>query len=903
MTPLRTLIAGFLLVPFVALHATEPGEPSAKRYTIPSWGDFAVVYAEGTDPAMDSPEGMERMFAHWKARGFTGVFLRSDLQQYEPFVRRHPRVQMNPALALMWRHVDVLASRFDYFDAAQRAAQRTGLEFWAYHPHIYSEGAPPHVGTPGPGRMMPWSYVSKLLAEHPEKVTIDRRGNRYWMVPEYAYPEVRRAKVAEFVHMARRYGIRHFIANMRSEVSQLIDPADHADRFGFNPPVVEDMRRLHGVDILNDARFDVDAPGFNLHDPMVENWRRLRGTYLTQLWRELRAGLRAVDPEITFAITLAGEYLGPPLGNLHTDWRTWVDEGLADYLISPVFFEATLDHEAGKKGYLTHSRAGIGTVPHAALRDYIQRSAHPEIQLIATGGSAFFFTPSQAPAGADGLQCDAWYDGYHTAWSQRWSQWQKDLREFGHIKFIEQNFDTVAPADFAMPSGAWGALAYDPKLRACAGAWWRLGDGTDTRPFAQEKVRRGENGKAMQLTRAAEGGSTLTGWHNASPDRGKFQSVLDTSMTSGRSSFEFWVRRASAESGIAAFLQGDPSELEVGVRIAADSGKISFSTGTASGTGQWVATEHILPVGVWQKFRITVDLDQRYYGAQFGDAKVASLCEQVPLSAPKERFVEQPGVNLPIRVPVFKEFKSVLFVPEGGPGSVTHLDDVAVRWQPAVVFAEAGAKVEFEDDFEDYPRDTALGASVMGSNWNQTPAEPVAFVTSDTSYGTGAHSLRATPGANILPVPRRALSLGMRLTFDADVLLRSDAPFPSVLPISDAREAHHTTIGWQDSNGKSVAAVSAQNGTWHLWNGDNWIDMKLPVHLDVWSHFQLVIEEDGTYRASVQPVGQVAASIGSARVTGAPSDAKLIPYFHTTPGATPTNCYDNVRLTSGPPGP
>jgi hypothetical protein len=36
-----------------------------KLYTIPSWGDFAVVYANGTDPAMDSPEGMENMFRFW----------------------------------------------------------------------------------------------------------------------------------------------------------------------------------------------------------------------------------------------------------------------------------------------------------------------------------------------------------------------------------------------------------------------------------------------------------------------------------------------------------------------------------------------------------------------------------------------------------------------------------------------------------------------------------------------------------------------------------------------------------------------------------------------------------------------------------------------------------------------
>ena len=130
--------------------------------------------------------------------------------------------------------------------------------------------------------------------------------------------------------MAKKYGVKQFIANMRSEVSQLQEPADKADRFGFNQPVVDDMQRLYGVDIFSDPRFYVDSPTFYLREPLVEKWRDLRGGYLTQLYRELREALRGVDPQIKIAITLAGEHIGPPLGNWRTDWRTWVDEGLVD---------------------------------------------------------------------------------------------------------------------------------------------------------------------------------------------------------------------------------------------------------------------------------------------------------------------------------------------------------------------------------------------------------------------------------------------------------------------------------------------------------------------------------------------------------------------------------------------
>ncbi len=881
----------------VAAHGAEPvaaGAQGPKLYTIPSWGDYASVYAEGIDPAMDSATGMENMFKFWKGRGFTGVFLRSDLQQYAPFIERNPRVQMNAPLALMWKHIDDLAAHFDYFAAAQQAAQKTGLELWVYHPHIYSDGAPKDAGTPGPGRMVPWNYVSKALLEHPEMVTVDRRGNKYWMVPEYAYPEARRAKVAEFVHMATKYGIKRFIANMRSEVSQLQDPADKADRFGFNQPVVDDMKRLNGVDILTDPRFDVDAPAFNPNDPLVEKWRDLRGGYLTQLYRELRAGLSAVDPQIKIGITLAGEHIGPPLGNWRTDWRAWVDEGLVDCLVSPVFFEATLDHNADKKGYLTNARAGVGTVSHEELKAYIKKSKHPEIEIISVGGPPYFFTPSPVPAGADATQCDAWYGAYHLAWYERWQQWHDDAREFGHIRFIEQNFDTVSPKDYAMPSGGWGGFAYDPKLRACPGAWWRLGDGSDAKPFAQSLYRHGKTGQAIQLTRAADGSGTLIGWHNSSPDRSKYAAAVDTSMTSGHCNFEFWLYRKSAESSIAAYLQGDNREFEAGLKVAPGDGKVSYSTGTLHGAGVWVETRGVLPVGRWQKFTLDVDVDQLRYGGLMGDGQTTPLWAQVPISAPKERTVELPGVNLPVSVPSFKEFKSVLFVPEGAPGNITFLDDVAVHWRPATPFAKRGAKVEFSDDFESYPRNASTGLAA----WNLPPG---CVVISDTSYGPGAQSLRAGGGATITAKTPRVLKTGTRLTLDLDLFVRSGESVPSIMPNTATHHPHGVSIGWKDGSGRMIAGAMTGNGVWRLWDGSRWIDEATPVHYDVWNHLQLAIDEQGVCRATAQPVGQVAAFIGKERLpkTTPGTDLTLTISTSATPGHI--SCYDNVLVTSGAP--
>jgi len=192
------------------------------------------------------------------------------------------------------------------------------------------------------------------LFEHPDALATDRIQTKHqWMVREYGYPEARATKVAEFVYMARVLGIKRFVVENRSEASQMQDPPDHADRFGFNDIVVKDMKQKYGVDILSDPRFDVDSTNFNSLDPMVENWHRLRGDYFTQFFRDLRKALNEINPDIKICATLAGERIGPPMGNWFTDWRTWVDEGLINALVSPCNFDAYPTSEKILSTFLT----------------------------------------------------------------------------------------------------------------------------------------------------------------------------------------------------------------------------------------------------------------------------------------------------------------------------------------------------------------------------------------------------------------------------------------------------------------------------------------------------------------------------------------------------------------------
>ena len=62
-----------------------------ENYLVPSWGDLVWNYGPGTDPAMDTPEALEKMFKLWQARGYTGINLRTDLAQLDPsMIRRNP---------------------------------------------------------------------------------------------------------------------------------------------------------------------------------------------------------------------------------------------------------------------------------------------------------------------------------------------------------------------------------------------------------------------------------------------------------------------------------------------------------------------------------------------------------------------------------------------------------------------------------------------------------------------------------------------------------------------------------------------------------------------------------------------------------------------------------------------
>jgi hypothetical protein len=95
------------------------------------------------------------------------------------------------------------------------------------------------------------------------------------------------------------------------------------DEFGFEDPVVEEFKKLYGVDLFDTDDFDRSALA------------RLRGEAYTQFYRETRTLVNIFGKKMRLHIgpwmDIKPETGWPQMG-LNLDWRTWLEEGLADFI-------------------------------------------------------------------------------------------------------------------------------------------------------------------------------------------------------------------------------------------------------------------------------------------------------------------------------------------------------------------------------------------------------------------------------------------------------------------------------------------------------------------------------------------------------------------------------------------
>jgi hypothetical protein len=270
-----------------------------------SWGDH-LEWGRG-DARLATPDAIGRSVEHWQRDLDAGTILwreHRSLQQLFRFFR-------DPAVSVPARMNRDMPADMDEQQVVIDAAHDRGMKAVVYTT-IFDEGWPASLGWWGGLE----AFQSKYVLFHPDHQLVDRKGDEYLHgVLCLAYPEARQYLLGKVLWLVSEHAWDGVFLCTRSQSR----PASHGDRYGFNPPIVKEYERRHGVDILAED-FDLDA------------WRRLQGEGLTLFLREVKEALEPMDLPLSVGIPRS-DYLGPPVGNLYLDWRTWVRDGIVDDLV------------------------------------------------------------------------------------------------------------------------------------------------------------------------------------------------------------------------------------------------------------------------------------------------------------------------------------------------------------------------------------------------------------------------------------------------------------------------------------------------------------------------------------------------------------------------------------------
>ena len=603
-----------------------------------SRGDSVVTFGPETDPATETPESIAVMMSRWADHGYNSILWREISWLFG--AKHHAHLIMNPySRPLTIGHHYVMtdvAQAFDGIAVAKREAQAQGMEFWVWE-EVWNDGTPS-----GPEPYY-WPLGLDFLINNPHYQVVDRNGNYQYGVREMAWPQARQQKIDEFVEVVTDHNVSQLMIVLRTEMA-LTNPApDTGDTMGFGQPVVDDMIRLYGVNIISDPRFDVTNPSFNINDPMVENWRELRGSYFTQFLRETRSAMNMINPNIKLGIYCnQGEYLGPPFGNMKQQWRTWVDEGLIDRIYTGQDMGSCIGGDCGT-GYLSDRLKGIGVLPFSTFKAYIAASSHPEIKLIK-GGSGY-------SADSDGSMADTSSEDKTFADSQRQAQIQQNLNIHGFINYIKQDFDGFQTYTYGRANGGCGDSRYYPSLNASPGWWERFGGANDPYCFIQNTIVHGDSGNAAKVMC---GHGDLSARRTVSPGYS-----VDFAMSNGYATFESWIYRDSRDSDILiSFRNFNQPYNEVVLWIRYASGRVSVKS-----TEGWRDTGYNLVDKKWHKLLLKLNLDAKLYSVYTGD------------NGDIELTTGAAWANTTY-------FDYIEYHPQNTTGSATYVDDVVIRWNP-----------------------------------------------------------------------------------------------------------------------------------------------------------------------------------------------------------------------------
>ncbi|MDD4153302.1 MAG: family 10 glycosylhydrolase [bacterium] len=379
-----------------------------------SWGDN-ILLSKG-DAQLDTLDKIDRQMRFWKEDCAADIVLwRVSSRIIKDYYVTRPASSM-----AYYKKVAEIEAVFDPIKAAVKAAHKYKLRIYAYTT-INDWGAPESILH---GGNTPFPWQSRFTIEHPQYQVIDRSQKEYqYGVLEYAYPEARQYIVRQISKMVREYKYDGVYLCTRTHSR----PAEQADKYGFNKPVVEEYMKRYGVDILK-------------HDFDLEKWRKLRGEYFVQLYRELR---RALPNTVLMTGIPRGRYIGPPYGNMYLDWESLVRNRLVDHLVIGISTGKTLYPNLvsiahADLGYLSSEddKIGIPIWEDAVNRIYgplchrygVNLSCWGEIKSIADS-PLLHSCVTLSPAGTPGIARIAHYDALNcTAGQMTVSFWMKPRR-------------------------------------------------------------------------------------------------------------------------------------------------------------------------------------------------------------------------------------------------------------------------------------------------------------------------------------------------------------------------------------------------------------------------------------------------------------------------------------------
>lgn len=838
--------------PDTADDTDPPGRPWPENNVILGWGDNRAVYGPGTDPALDSEEAVRAMVRRWKAQGYTGIYFRTDPMFYADNGFHVWNEGISGNLVVMTEGDREVAQRVDVLAVAADEARAQGIELWGWHTTLFSNGGPAACD---------WAFEVAYGAEHPEVYSVDRDGRSLYGAWELADPDARAAKIAELTWLAEHTGISDIYLSLRTEAFQATacnELPRAADQYGFNTPVAADTWANRGVDILTDARFDIDSPSWDPTDPEVEAWHALRGAYLTTFLRELQVALRAVNPDSRVVVSSSGgDYIGPPLGNMVLDWRTWVEEGLVDGLVLGTDLGGGWsypDASVCDKGYLTvDGHCSPSTLLDVSVfREAIDASAHPEVRLVTAGGSAY---EEAAPyEGTDGWQTGNETDSTWLAWTQREAQLRADVADFGAVAWLTQDFDSVAPG-WPGYDGYAGQASYQPSTRTSTGVLDPVCVSPDTCASVQDAMAEGGDGNALRIETGATtarylffGRTGITSLHDA------VSASPDTLPTTGTVTASLRIYQPAGAPASADVYLNEYGTAAWGIGVHVEPSGVLYRS---DGVGAIVRTGVVAPVGAWHTYTFRVDLDAATYSLWLGDADTGTPVATDVAYAHSSRAVS--GGYLGVGVE---------------PGASAWFDDVRFAWDPESPLVQVEAAPWRAGSFAGATGDAiAADADLV--------VDGACAVDAFLSIGEEVGSARCEGASAVRWGADDPVAVADVATLDLDVLVGDEGTFEVAIegasgPVLTVRGARGGQWETEDAGGSSPSALAVPDNAWGY---------------PLWTHLQLaVLPSDGTWQVAAQVVGSAPVVLAEGTLA---EDARAL---HVAWSSTGTVFIDNVSM-------